>query len=151
MQKRKQLILDDAYYDFDNTVQAKGYEQQSYAYNRGDSIWWACQRCKDDEEIRDFVFGLRAQFRERLLKEFPVEAVISPMLEDSEDPNHFLVFIGNFADAQRNLALKEMALLFCEKLKTELNLDLHPSFFEAERSHSKKPPPRTIRIPERKE
>ncbi len=151
MQKREQLILDDAYYNFDNKGQAKGYEQQSYAYNRGDSIWWACQRCEDDEEIRDFVFGLRAQFRERLLKEFPVEAVINNLVEDGEDPNHFFVFIGDFADLQHNLALKEMALFFCEQLKTELNLDLHPSFFKAERSHSKKPPPRTIRLPKRKE
>ena len=151
MQKRKQAILNDAYYNFDNKVQAKDYEQKSYAINRRKSIWWACQRCKDDEKIRDFVFRLRAQFRERLLKDFPGDAVISTMLEDGEDPNHFFDFIGDFVDAQHNLALKEMALFFCEQLKTELNLDLHPSFFKAERSHSKKPPPRTIRVPKRKE
>ncbi len=61
------------------------------------------------------------------------------MLKDGEDPNHFFVFIGYFADAQHNLALKQMALLFCEQLKTELNLDLHPSFFNAVRSHGEKP------------
>ncbi len=139
MQKRKQLILDDAYFNFDDTIQAKGYEQQSYVTNRADSIWWARQRCKDDEEIRAFVFGLRGQFRQRLLKDFPGEAVISAMLKDGEDPNHFFVFIGYFADAQHNLVLKQMALLFCEQLKTELNLDLHPSFFNAVRSHGEKP------------
>lgn len=147
MQKRKILILDDAYYDFENEVQAEGYEQQSFSINRGDSIWWACQRCKDDDEIGEFVFGLRRQFHERLLKDFPGEAIVSSMLEDREDPNHFFVFIGDFADAKHNPALRAMALFFCEQLKPELNLDLHPSFFHAERSHSKKPPKRTIRLP----
>ncbi len=89
MQKRKQLILDDAYFNFDDTIQAKGYEQQSYVTNRADSIWWARQRCKDDEEIRDFVFGLRAQFRQRLLKDFPGEAVIAPCSRTARIPTIF--------------------------------------------------------------
>ena len=49
MQKRKQLVLDDKYFDFNDPLQAEGYERQSYGVNRGDSIWWACERCRDDD------------------------------------------------------------------------------------------------------
>ncbi|MCH8096876.1 MAG: hypothetical protein IID53_07340 [Proteobacteria bacterium] len=134
MQKRKQLVLDDKYFDFNDSLQAEGYERQSYGVNRGDSIWWARQRCHDDEEIRHFIFGLRQQFRDCLIKQFPGEAVVSAMLDDGEDPNHFFVFVGSFADTQHSPTLQEMALLFCGRLKAELNLDLHPSFFKVEKS-----------------
>ena len=136
MQKRKQLVLDDAQYDFDDPLQAEGYGRRSYAINRSDSIWWARQRCHDDEEIRHFIFGLRKQFRDFLIKEFPGEVIVSAMLDDKEDPNDFFVFIGGLADTRHNPALQKMAFLFCERLKAELNLDLHPSFFKAGRPQS---------------
>ena len=136
MQKRKQLVLDDAHYGFDDPLQAEAYQRQSYSVNRGDSIQWARERCRDDEEIQDFVFGLRTQFRDRLIKEFPGEATGGTMLDDGEDPNHFFVFVGRLADTKYSPALQEMALFFCEQLKAELNLDLHPSFFKAERPQS---------------
>ena len=147
MQKREQVILDDAYFDFDDPLQAEGYEQESYGQNRADSIWWACERCRDDDQIKDFIFDLRTQFRGRLQKDFPSDAVISAILEDGEDPNHFFVCIGNFAEKEYSPALKAMALFFCKQLKEELNLDLHPSFFKEERPHNKKPPKTTIRLP----
>ena len=134
MQKHKQLVLDDTYYDFDDPLQAEVYERQSYGHNRGASIWWACERCRDDEEIRHFIFALRQQFRDRLIGQFPSEATIGTMLDDGEDPNNFFVFVGSFTDTKYSPALQEMALLFCERLKAELNLDLHPSFFKVERS-----------------
>ena len=140
MQKRKQVVLDDAHYGFDDALQAGVYERASYDHNRGDSIWWARKRCRDDEEIQDFVFSLRAQFRDRLIKEFPGKAAVGTMLNDGEDPNHFFVFVGRFTDTKHSPALQEMALLFCERLKAELNLDLHPSFFKAERPQSAQPP-----------
>ena len=59
--------------------------------------------------------------------------MVSTMLEDGEDPESFFVFVSSFAVTQRSPTSQEMALLFCEKLKAELNLDLHPSFFKAER------------------
>ncbi len=136
MQKRKQLVLDDAHYGFDDALQAEVYERQSYGVNRGNSIWWACERCRDDEEIQDFIFGLRQQFRDCLIRQFPSEATTGTMLNDGEDPNHFFVFVGRFTDTKHSPALQEMALLFCERLKAELNLDLHPSFFKAERPQS---------------
>ncbi len=136
MQKRKQLVLDDAHYGFDDPLQAEAYQRQSYGVNRGDSIQWARERCRDDEEIQDFVFGLRTQFRDRLIKEFPGEATGGTMLDDGEDPNHFFVFVGRLADTKYSPALQEMALFFCEQLKADLNLDLHPSFFKAERPQS---------------
>ena len=133
MQKRKQLVLDDAHYGFDDPRQAEVYERRSYGYNHDDSIWWARERCRDDEEIRQFIFGLRQQFRDHLIKQFPDEAVVGAMLDDGEDLNHFFVFVGSFADTKYSPALQEMALLFCERFKAELNLDLHPSFFKTER------------------
>ena len=136
MQKRKQLVLDDAHYGFDDALQAEVYERQSYDVNRGNSIWWARERCRDDEEIRDFIFGLQQQFRDRLIKEFPDEATVGTLLDDGADLNNFFVFVDRFTDTKHSPALQEMALLFCERLKAELNLDLHPSFFKAERPQS---------------
>ena len=127
MQKRKSLELD-------------------YDHNRTDSIEWARNRCEDDSEIRTFIFGLRRQFRERIAKDFPREFPCIEVLGDDEDPNHFFVFVGKFADMNHDPALKEMAHFFCEQLKLELNLDLHPSVFTLERSYNPRPPKRTTGI-----
>ena len=148
MEKRKTLVIKDAYYKFDAKEDAQVYESNSYDLNRADSIEWAERHCKEDLEIRRLIFKLRRQFRERLLKEFPGESVVATLLEEDQEINQFFGWLRNFANGEVNPSLKIMALFFCEKLKLELNLDLHPSFFKAERSHSKPPPKHRIRIPE---
>lgn len=150
MEQRETVVIDDTYYRFDTEADAAVYESESFNHNRADSIWWACRRCEDDPEIRDYLFRLRAQFREQLARDFPNDAALSPILGDEQDPNHFFVLIGKFAEKRHSAGLQEMALFFAEKLKAELNLDLHPSLFKAVRSHSKPPPRRKITIPSKK-
>lgn len=150
MKKRESLILDDAYYKFDTQANAAVFEKESYSHNRADSIEWARRRCKENTEIQEYMFTLRRQFRERLGREFPSDAVLSPMLQEGEDLNHFLVLIGRFAEDNRNPALQQMALFYAEKLKIDLNLDLAPSFFEAKRAFNDPPQKRTLKIPGKK-
>lgn len=147
MQKREVLILDDAYHNFDDPLQVKSYEDISYGHNRADSIEWARRRSNEDQQIHDFIFQMRQQFRERLISEFPKEAAMSGMLADDEDLNHFFVFVGQFADMKESPKLQQMALFYAEQLKSDLNMDLHPSLFQAVRANRKQPPKRTITLP----
>jgi hypothetical protein len=79
---------------------------------------------------------LRKQFREQFGKSFPQEAVLISLLADTADANHFFVLIGTAADGQYGSALGAMSKFFCEQLKNDLNLDLHPSLFTAIRPQS---------------
>ena len=137
MQKRESLLLDDTHYNFDDSANAAVYTEKSYGYNRGHSIDWVRKRCGDDDEIRTFIFDLRRQFRERITAEFPSEITILSLLGDSQDPNHFFVLIGQVAERDDSPNLRELARFFCEQLKAELNLDLHPAVFTSERPQKK--------------
>ena len=106
MQLRETLVLDDAYYDHSDLRNTKAYIDESYKINRGDSIWWARERCKDDDEIRSYIYDLRRQFRSRLT------GVFATMLDDNEDPNHFFAMLGNAAEKG-----DQHAAFLCEKLK----------------------------------
>lgn len=142
LQKRQSFVLDDAYHDFSDPVQAAGFAQESYELNRADSIRWAEQRCREDVETRNLVFRLRAELRQAVAG-MPGNRLSLRLLADDEELNSYFVLLGHFVNAD----LERIALRQCETLKAELNLDLHPSFFNAQRSYSKRPPPTFIPLP----
>ena len=146
MQKHRQLVMDDAYDDFDAPGGAEAYAERSYGHNRGDSIEWARKRCGDDPEVRAFIFELRREFRD-VLASVPGQSLGLALLADDQDPNHFLALLGPYADGKYGASLARAATSICGRLKAELNLDLHPSLFQAQRPNNTRPPRRTIRLP----
>jgi hypothetical protein len=146
MQQRPPVVLDDAYYRFDDPRHAAVYEDDSFGQNRADSIWWACCRCRDDAEVRDFIFDMRRELRS-IIAGLPSHAFFVEMLAGGADPNSFFVLLGNFTEAKHPAVLRRWATEACLTLKRELNLDLLQGHFRAERSYSKKPERTAIRLP----
>ena len=86
------------------------------------------------------------QLRSVVASEFPGASVPTELLADHEDPNHFLAMLVQLAETKRSASVRELAMSICERLKSELNLDLHPSLFQAQRAYRQRPPRRTFRV-----
>jgi hypothetical protein len=146
MEKRPHAQLDDAYHDFSTLEGAAVYEHDSFAGNRADSIQWARIKAAEVLEISDFLNRLRSELRQVLMQSG--DGFLFQMLGPADDLNHFLVLVGDLTLGERYApGIRAFARDQCVRLKSELNLDLLPALFKAERPHKKRPINQGFRLP----
>ncbi|MDE2229364.1 MAG: hypothetical protein KGL11_10040 [Alphaproteobacteria bacterium] len=121
MEKRQTLVFDTKY--------GPCAPEEMFGFNRADSIEWARGR---EGDTRRRLMELRNQFRDRLRRDFPQDHTLS-VLVDNDDLTYFLDLLGQICEREYSAPLRAMGLFYCELLKSEMNLDLHPSVFNAER------------------
>jgi hypothetical protein len=145
MEKRAHLQMDDAYHDFSTPQGAAVYERESFRSNRADSIEWARRKAREDREIAEYLAVRRAELNTALRA--AGDTVLCQMLRPQDDLNHYFVIVGDLAQGLRGAQqLVPIANRHCAELKQELNLDLMPALFRAERPHNQRPQRPPIRL-----